>query len=199
MKVAVSTIPPEVLEWRRRTGADQWDEMWEGVLHLAPMPIVDHQDLAGALETYLRIYWARPRKAKVFHEVNLASVGGWPKDYRIPDLLLLSRERFGINRGKYFEGAPDAVVEIHNADDEAYEKLPFYAALGVPEVWIIDRDSKKPEIYVLKRRRYTKQRAGAGGWVRSPGIGVELRAGKKGKLAVRMAGDDATREELPED
>jgi Uma2 family endonuclease len=191
-------ILSEVLEWRKQTGADQWDEMWEGVLHMAPVPTNPHQDLAGDLLTYLKIHWARPRKAKVFHEVNLASIGGWPRDYRIPDLLLLSRDRFDIDRGEYFEGAPDAVVEIHSPDDEAYEKLPFYADLGVPEVEIIHRDTKVPEIHVLKRGRYRKKRA-AGGWVRSPGIGIEMRAGKKGKLAIRLAGNDATREDLPED
>jgi Uma2 family endonuclease len=166
---------------------------------MAPLPHIEHQDLAGDLLTYLKLHWARPRKAKVFHEVNLASVSGWPNDYREPDLLLLSRERFEIIRGHYFEGAPDAVVEIHSPGDEAYEKLPFYAALGVPEVWIIDRDSKEPEIYLLKRGRYKKQRPTAAGWVRSPATEVEMRAGKPGKLAIRMAGDDATREDLPED
>jgi Uma2 family endonuclease len=191
-------VPSHILEWRRRTGADQWDEMWDGVLHMPAMPINDHQDLAGDLLTYIKLHWARPRRAKVFHEVNLASIGGWPNNYRVPDLLLLSRENFSINRGKYFEGAPDAVVEIHSPGDEAYDKLPFYEGLGVPEVWIINRDTKEPEVYLLKGGRYRKQRATAG-WVRSPAADIELRAGKPGQLAVRMRGDDATREDLPED
>jgi Uma2 family endonuclease len=199
MKAVMPSVPPEFVEQRRRSPAGQWDEMWEGVLHMAPMPHTDHQDLAGDLQTYLKLHWARPRRAKVYHEVNLAPVGGWPDDYRIPDLLLLSRARFSINRGRYFEGAPDAVVEIHSPGDEAYEKLPFYQKLGVPEVWIIHRQTKAVEVHVLKRGRYRKQRPLAGGWLRSPGTGLELMAGKPGKLAVREAGDDNTREDLPED
>jgi Uma2 family endonuclease len=199
MKAVMPSVPPEVLEQRRRSSAGQWDEMWERVLHRAPMPHTEHQDLAGDLLVYLKLHWARPRKAKVYHEVNLAAVGGWPDDYRIPDLVLLSRERFGINRGRYLEGAPDAVVEIHSPDDEAYEKLPFYRKLGVPEVWIIHRDTKEPEVFVLKSGRYRKQRSHAGGWLRSPCTGIELRAGRPGKLAVRVAGDDDTREDLPQD
>jgi Uma2 family endonuclease len=167
---------------------------------MPPMPNFDHQDFEGSLQTYVWLRWAQPRKAKVVHQMNLASVGGWPKDYRIPDLLLVTRERFRIiNRGEYFEGAPNAVAEIHSSGDEAYEKLPFYAQLGVPEVWVIDRDSKEPEIYVLKRGRYKKQAAGAGGWVRSPATGLEMKRGQPGKLAIRVAGDDSTRAELPED
>src|SRR5205085_11983952 len=112
---------------------------------------------------------------KVLHPSNLARTGGWPNDYRIPDLVLLTPERFDINRGEYFEGPPDVVVEIHSPNDETQDKMTFYAALGVPEVWIIDRDSKEPEVYLLKRGGYRKQR-GSGGWVRSLATGVELRA-----------------------
>jgi Uma2 family endonuclease len=199
MKAVMPVALPDVLLCRKKTGADQWDEMWEGVLHMPPAPRNEHQHLGGELLSYLRQHWARPRKARVYYDVNLASIGGWPEDYRIPDLLLLTRDRFGIDHGEYFEGAPNVVVEIHSPGDEAYEKLAFYAALGVPEVWIIDRDTKEPEILVLKRGRYKKLRADAGGWVKSPATGVELRAGKSGKLVVRFAGDDRTREELPTD
>jgi Uma2 family endonuclease len=139
MKAVMPVALPDVLAFRKRPGADRFDEMWEGVLHMVPAPTPAHQDLAGELQTYLKVHWARPRKAKVYHEVNLAPVGGWPNSYRIPDLLLLTPERFGITREQHFEGAPDAVVEFHSPGDEAYEKLPFYAKLGVPEVWYIQR------------------------------------------------------------
>lgn len=198
MRAVMSSVPPHILEWRKRTGADRWDEMWKGVLHLMPSPTNEHQDLQGSLEAYLRTYWARPLRAKVYPTPNLAPPGGWPDDYRIPDLLLLTRERFALNRGSYFEGAVDAVIEIHSPDDEAYEKLPFYEELGVPEAWIIHRDTKEPEIYLLKKDRYRKQRT-TGGWVRSPLTGTELRASDAGKLVIRQLGDDTTRAELPED
>ena len=90
------------------------------------------------------------------------------------------------------------VVEIHSPDDETYEIMPFYRNLGVPEVWVIHRDSREPEIYVLKRNRYKKQSATSQGWIRSPGTGIEL-AAEKGKLAIRLTGDDSTRQDLPPD
>jgi Uma2 family endonuclease len=135
VKAVMPTVPPDVLALRKRTGADRFDEMWDGVLHMPPMPNREHQDLGGELETWLRLRWARPRKAKVYHEINVAAPGGWPdRNYRIPDLVLLTPERFHIDRNEYFEGAPDVVVEIYSPGDESYEKLPFYQELGVPEV-----------------------------------------------------------------
>jgi Uma2 family endonuclease len=199
MKGVMAPVPTELLAQRKRTGADRFDEMWEGVLHMPAMPNREHQGLEGELEGWLRHFWARPNKAKVYHQINLAKPGGWPHDYRIPDLLLLTPRRFAIDRNEYFEGPPDVVVELRSPGDESYEKLPWYAELGVPEVWIIHRDTKQPEVYIRHRAKYKTQPAAADGWVRSKLTGVELRVGRPAKLAVRLAGDDSTREELPED
>jgi len=188
---------PEVLRFRQRTGADRFDEMWEGVLHMGPSPIFEHQNLEGAMEAFLRLRWAKARKAKVGHQVNVAPPGGWPKNYRIPDLVILKPERFAIDRSEYFEGAPNVVVEIKSPDDESEEKVPFYLNLGVPEVWMVDRDSKEPRVLALKGGRYEEVVAGVDGWIRSAETGVELRRGKPGKLEMRLQGDDSTREELP--
>jgi Uma2 family endonuclease len=147
---------------------------------------------------YLRLFWAPPRQAKAYPEINVASIGGWPNDYRVPDLVLLLPERFAIDRNEYFEGAPTAVVEIHSPGDETYEKLPFYADLGVPEVWVIHRDSKEPEIHVLRGKRLRKQRLSKG-WLRGPTTGIDLTQASPGKLAIRLAGDEASRRVLPDD
>lgn len=166
---------------------------------MPPMPNYAHQDLESDLEYFLKMNWARPRKAKVLHQMNLASIGGWPNDYRIPDLLLVSIERFAINRNKYFEGAPDVVIEIHSPGDDTYEKLPFYEKLAVPECWIIHRDSKEPEIYLLDRGLYRQQLPSSEGWINSPGTGIELKVGRAGKLAIRVSNDPASMRELPEE
>ena len=198
MKAVISSMLPQILDERKRMGLDRWDEMWEGVLHMPPMPNRNHQDLEGSLEGYLRFYWAPLRQAKVYHQINVAPLDGWPNNYRIPDLVLLLPQSFAIDRNEYFEGAPDVVVEIQSPGDETDEKMPFYRDLGVPEVWVIKRDSREPAIHVLKRGRYKKQSATAEGWIRSPGTGIEL-AARNGKLAVRLKGDDATIQELPPD
>lgn len=197
MRAVMSTVPQHILEWRRRTGADQWDEMWEGVLHMAPSPNRDHQDVEGWLESWLRLHWAGPNGCRVYHQINVAEPGTWPNNYRIPDLVLLTPARFDIDCNEYFDGGPDAVVEIHSPGDEAYEKFDFYAKLGVLEVWIIDRDSKRPEVYELAGNAYRLRMAGNEGWILSNVAGTEMRHSADDKLEIRLSGRNETLATLP--
>jgi Uma2 family endonuclease len=197
MKAVMPVLLPDIACQRRQSGADRWDEMWDGVLHMPPMPNRFHQDLEGALETYLRQMWAPVSQWKVYHQINVAAPGCWPNDYRIPDLVMLSPERSAIDRNEYFEGGPDVVVEIRSPEDETFEKFGFYAELNVLEVWVIDRDTRVPEIHLLHRKRYRKQKTASKGWMRSPATGIELAAGREGKLAIRLQGDEKSRRDLP--
>lgn len=199
MRAVIPEVSEEVLAWRKHTGADRWDEMWEGVLHMPPAPNPEHQDFEWQLETWLRHHFARPSRSRVYHNVNVAAPDGWPHNYRIPDLILLTRERFGIRRREYFEGGPDVVVEIRSPGDETREKMSFYAHIGVPEVWIIDRDTRTPEIHRLTAGEDQQEPAATDGWMRSPGTGIWLRAEQDEKLAIQMGDDAATRSVLPED
>ena len=198
MKGVMSEVPQHILEARAQTGVDRWDEMWEGVLHMPPAPNREHQDVGLALGSWLRIHWAIPLGNRVHAQINLASPGGWPNNYRIPDLLLLTPDRFEIDRNEYFEGPPTVVVEVRSPGDETIEKMPFYAKLGVPEMWIIDRHTKVPELYVLREAQYQRQPPDADGWLRSAATGILLRAEPDNKLAVQLADDQHTHQLLPE-
>ena len=149
------------------------------------------------MEAYLRCSWVGRKGGKVYHQINLASPGGWPSDYRVPDLVLLTPDRFGIDKNEYFEGAPTVVVEIRSPEDESYDKLDFYARLGVPEVWIIDRDTKAPEMFSLAGGSYERRASDSDGWLLSEATGVELRRSDSSRLAMRIGGDGSTLEELP--
>ena len=199
MRAVMLDVPANIIDWRRSTGADRWDEMWEGDMHMPPMPNRDHQAFEGTLEAWLRTHWAKPGGNKVYHQINVASIGGWPDNYRIPDLVLLTPDRFSIDRNEYFEGPPAVVVEIHSRGDEAYEKLPFYSALGVPEVWILDRDTKRPELFVLEGDHYVQPPPDRDGWLASNITGVRLRRVRGRKLAVQMTDREDTRVLLPDD
>ncbi|MBN1421999.1 MAG: Uma2 family endonuclease [Planctomycetes bacterium] len=199
MKGVFPEVPQHILDQRARTGADRWDEMWEGVLHMAPTPNRDHQELVFQLGTWIRARWAKPGGNRALGPINVASPGGWPKDYRIPDLVLLTPDRFHIDHNEYFEGPPTAVIEIRSPGDETNEKIPFYAKLGVPEVWVVDRDSRKPELYVLRQGAYERRDADPGAWLESGATGIEMRAESGDKLAIRLARDDASRALLPEE
>jgi Uma2 family endonuclease len=203
MRAVISQMPQHWLEERKESEASQWDEMWNGVLHIPFMPNRLQQNIAKELMIYLDHHWERPGKGCVCQEVNLTTPedeAAWTLNYRIPDLVLLDPPRFGIDKIEYMVGAPLVVVEIASPGDETYDKFPFYAGLGVPEVWVIHRDTRTPEIHLLgPARAYTVASAGEGGWLKSPGAGVEFRQTRPGKLWLRIGGDESTAAELPED
>src|SRR5207249_6606250 len=97
-------------------------------------------------------------------------------NFRIADIVLLTPDRFHIDKNEYMAGAPLVVVEVRSPGDETYEKFGFYAGLGVPEVWVFDRDTRVPDLYALvPGPKYDPIPAGPDGWVRSPATGVEFR------------------------
>ncbi len=136
MRTLLPDPPPaefqQLLDQRRRWGADTRDEVWEGVLHMNPAPHRRHANLqAQVLERLGPL--ARQRGLTAVGEFNLGESG----DYRVPDA--------GLHRP-----GPDAlynptaalVVEILPSGDDSYDKLPFYAAHHVDELLIIDPDTQ---------------------------------------------------------
>ena len=61
MRAVVTQMPKHWIEERMTSEAAQWDEMWNGVLHMPPMPNGMHQDFVGDLRDYLKRNWARSR------------------------------------------------------------------------------------------------------------------------------------------
>ncbi len=187
----VDTRPPE---------ARDRDEIWNGVRRMAAMANRWHQNLARDLVNYLLAYWAEDIGGDVNQEVNLTTPedeDNWTSNYRIPDLVLLDPARFPIDKNEYMVGAPLVVVEIRSPGDDSYAKLPFYADLGVPEVWIIHRDTKVPEIRILNEDgEYELLLPDAAGWHVSPHTGVQFQP-VGGKLRARVGTDDATAADLP--
>lgn len=88
MRTLVPDPPPaefeQLLERRRRSGADRRDEVWEGVLHMAPAALRRHADLQAQVIAILHGP-ARARGLRATGEFNL----GDKDDYRIPDAALL--------------------------------------------------------------------------------------------------------------
>jgi Uma2 family endonuclease len=123
----------ELIDQRRRTGADLYDEMWEGEYHMAPAPHRSH----GLLDYRLgRILGPLADRAGLFGSgpFNL----GDQFDYRVPD------------QGYHRDEAPRTwvptaavVVEIVSPDDESWAKLDFYAAHEVDEVLIVDPEARR--------------------------------------------------------
>lgn len=175
---------------------DRWDEMWNGVVHVAPSPNAIHQKLVIKLGTYLEVNWAVPNSAEIFVQLNVASHGGWPNDYRIPDLVLLHPDRASANKGECIEGPPNVVVDIVSPRDESFQKLSFYQDLEVPETWIIDRDTRSNELFAFDGDQYIARQPNAEGWIISHEIGVEMKA-HGDMLCIRVVGKPDSTSMLP--
>jgi Uma2 family endonuclease len=136
MRTLLPDPPPaefeKLLERRRRAGADRHDEVWEGVLHMAPAPHGRHADVQGQLIEIL----GPPARARGLRRVDAFNLGE-PDDYRVPDGGLLDPAPSAL-----YHTTARLVVEVLSPGDETWDKLPFYAAHGVDEVLVVDPDER---------------------------------------------------------
>lgn len=136
-------VHPEVLQWRRKSGTDLFDEVWDGVLHMVPPPTLHHQHFGARLLRALGPVADRLGLLAVY-ETGLFEPDADPQNYRIPDVMI-TRPEHGTDRG--IEGPAELVVELLSPNDESRDKLPFYAQMGAREVWIIDPETRAFEVY----------------------------------------------------
>lgn len=144
MRALMLEVPQSLLDERRRTGADLWDEVWDGLLHLVSAPSRWHQRFGMKLGVVLNTV-AEMHGLEASYETSIHRPGASERDYRTPDLIVYE-SRFGTQRG--VEGAAELVVEILSPGDETYEKLPFYAQVGVRHVLVVNPDTRAIELFV---------------------------------------------------
>jgi Uma2 family endonuclease len=137
----------KLLEKRRRMGADRHDEIWEGVYHMVPAVGMPHSDIAYQL-TRLLDAPVRAAGLRASLEFNL---GEGIEDFRIPDLGV-HRERVG---GTWLSTAAIA-VEILSPNDEAWQKLPFYAEHNVDELLYVNPAERSVTWMVLRDGEYQR-------------------------------------------
>jgi Uma2 family endonuclease len=197
MKAVVLHVSDEELAERHRRGLDRFDEMWEGVLHMAPAPFYEHQRIVSGIDRFLGSLCDREGRGVLAIGINVFNEASTAVDYRIPDFTFVAagRERL-LARDGIRGGGPDAVIEVRSPDDETYDKLPFFARLSVREEIVVDRDTKRPEVYRLAGTQYAPVQADSGGWVHSETLNVRFMAMAAGRLAIEDVGDPGTRTEI---
>jgi Uma2 family endonuclease len=132
MKTVVLGEPPAELDAlltrRRALGLDRFDEVWEGVYHVAPASHPWHGYIDNVLAELL---------GPLARAAGLVGTGpfnlGEPDDYRVPDR--------GYHRGlpaTVWVPTAAVVIEVVSPDDETWEKLDFYAQHGVDEIGVAD-------------------------------------------------------------
>ncbi len=125
---------------RHAWGADRFDEVWEGVYRMSPQPNVEHQELVSYLTSVLHEVIRPPKGARVYPGINLSDRDDdWEHNYRCPDVAVFLPGNLAQKFKAHYRGPADFLVEIVSPLDDTREKIPFYSALGVRELLIIDR------------------------------------------------------------
>jgi Uma2 family endonuclease len=136
------SLEQRLKDQRQAWGADLYDEVWEGITMMAPMPNDEHQQMVSRLGFILESIVGYPGLGEVRPGVNLSDrEGDWEHDYRVPDVAVFLRGGSAENCGTHWRGAADFLVEITSPGDRTREKLAFYSRLGVRELLIVDRQS----------------------------------------------------------
>jgi Uma2 family endonuclease len=135
---------------RETTEASKYDEVWDGVYVMSPLPNVEHQFLATLLSEVFQSV-LRPTGAGISYSgLNVSDrEEGWLQNYREPDVAVILNGNPAKNCGTHYCGGPDLVVEIISPEDHARQKRDFYAKIGVREFWVLDRDPWALELYQL--------------------------------------------------
>jgi Uma2 family endonuclease len=136
MRVVLVDAPESLLEERRRLDMEKFDERWEGEWHFVNPPKSWHTRLNFDLGLVLG-----PRARHLGLEPFGDSTGVFADletDWRIPDQVYVRPEQV-VEEGVI--GA-ELVVELYSPGDESYAKLPFYAARGITEAMIVQRDRR---------------------------------------------------------
>ncbi len=141
----------QLLERRRASRGDRWDEVWDGVYIMAPLPNLEHQELVINLAMAFKNAYADQPSVRVFPGVNVSDrEDDWEVNYRCPDVAVVLPGSRAVDCGAFYFGGPDFVVEVASDYDRSREKFDFYASVGVREFMLVDRNPWQLELYALQ-------------------------------------------------
>jgi Uma2 family endonuclease len=135
---------------RAETGADRWDEVWDGIYMMVPLPNNEHQQIASRLTAICEDTVGWGGGAIVLPGANVSDrEQGWAQNYRCPDVVVVLPGGHAKNCGTHWCGGPDFAVEIVSDDDRTRDKIPFYSKIHTLELLLIDRDPWSLELFRL--------------------------------------------------
>ncbi|MCZ8355168.1 MAG: Uma2 family endonuclease [Cyclobacteriaceae bacterium] len=122
-------------------------QLIHGKLIMSPAPSPQHQRISRNLFQIL-----------IQHTVNFGEVFYSPIDLILsesivlqPDLVFISNKKKEIITNRGIEGIPDLIVEVispSNSYIDRVTKKEIYTTHGIPELWLVDPQSKRLEIYL---------------------------------------------------
>lgn len=141
-------LASRLLAERSLSGADRYDEVWEGTYMMAPLANDEHQDIQSKLTSIFQVLVGWGNGALVRAGVNVSDrEHDWQFNYRCPDVAVFFPGTHARNCDTHWLNGPDLAVEILSPNDRAREKIPFYSTTGVRELLLIDRNPWSLELY----------------------------------------------------
>jgi Uma2 family endonuclease len=111
-------------------------------------PLLPHQLVLGKL--YARVlFWTEPVSGRGLVGLSVDLRLG-PTDVYAPDLWWVGEERRPGPDVLRLEGLPDIVAEVRSASTWRFDigrKRAYYEAAGIPELWLVDTDSRSVLVY----------------------------------------------------
>lgn len=139
-----------IISQRRASGADRYDEVWEGTYIMSPLPNLEHQRLVRRLTVVFDQIMESLGKGEMFPGANLTDrIEDWETNFRCPDIVVVLDETRVNNLDAAIVGGPEFLIEVASPGDRWPDKLPFYASIGVQELLIINRDTRRLELFRL--------------------------------------------------
>lgn len=144
-----------IIRHRRLTGADRFDEVWNGLYVTSPIANNEHQTIATYLAVAFVEALGRQEGLIVQAAANVSDQeADWTKNYRCPDVLVFLPGNTAEDRKTHWYGGPDFAVEILSQSDRSRKKFGFYARVGVRELLLVDRRPWRLELYRLNEGAY---------------------------------------------
>ncbi|MDX1947950.1 MAG: Uma2 family endonuclease [Pirellulaceae bacterium] len=144
-------VEAELIADRRACRRDRYDEVWNGIYVIVPPADNEHHELAGKLSCAITNAFGSQSDVDILAGANVSDQeGDWTQNYRCPDVVVTFPGSLAVDRDTHFFGGPDFLTEIISPHDRSRDKLDFYAAIGVRELLLIDRNPWGLELYALQ-------------------------------------------------
>src|SRR4051794_13308869 len=101
-------LEARILRRRRLSGADRYDEVWDGIYILSPLADDGHQQLVTDFSAVLTFLIKFTGLGEVRAGVNLSDrTRGWRQNYRVPDIAVRLNDGRARMLKNHWVGGPD--------------------------------------------------------------------------------------------
>jgi Uma2 family endonuclease len=149
-RVLEPTLVRQLIRQRQQLGTDLYDEVWEGVYVVPPPANNAHQALVADLTAILSLVIKHEGRGIVLPGANVSDRReDWEQSFRCPDVVVVLTGGKAVDCATHWLGGPDFLIEVQSPGDNTDEKIPYYGLLGVRELLIIHRDTRRLRLYRL--------------------------------------------------